>query len=81
MKARSTRVWHHYWSDRPTFPRAIYVLKSANANDIMPSVYVITKNAEKRFSKNVVLFTWHLKKTSVEIVPVETVTVGVLQKS
>ena len=29
-----TRVWHHYESDTPTSSRAIYVLKSANANDI-----------------------------------------------
>ena len=29
--AGSARAWHHHGSDTPTFPRAIYVLKSANS--------------------------------------------------
>ena len=37
--ARRTRAWHHHGSDTSTSPRAIYVLKSANGNDILPSVY------------------------------------------
>ena len=37
--AGRTRVWHHHGSDTPTSPRAIYVLKSANGDDVMPSVY------------------------------------------
>ena len=30
---------HHHGSDTPTSPRAVYVLKSAKCNEIMPSVY------------------------------------------
>ena len=37
--AGRTRVGHHHRSDTPTSPRAVYVLKSAKCNEIMPSVY------------------------------------------
>ena len=36
--ARRSRTGHHHGSDTPTSPRAIYVLKSAKCNEIMPSV-------------------------------------------
>ena len=38
--SQKARAWHHHRSDTPTSPRAIYVIKSANANDIMPSVLI-----------------------------------------
>ena len=38
-EAGRTMTWHPHGSNMPTTPRAIYVLKAANANDIMPSVY------------------------------------------
>ena len=38
--AGRTRAGHHHGSDTPTSPRAIYVLKSAKCNEIMPSVYL-----------------------------------------
>ena len=37
--AGRTRVGHHHGSDMPPSPRAVYVLKSAKCNEIMPSVY------------------------------------------
>ena len=42
------RTWagHHHGSDTPTSPRAIYVLKSAKCNEIMPSVYVVGKSSK-----------------------------------
>ena len=36
--AGRTRAEHHHRSDTSTSPRAIYVLKSAKCNEIMPSV-------------------------------------------
>ena len=36
-----TGGWHHHGSDTPTSSRAIYVLKSAKCNDIMPSVHAL----------------------------------------
>ena len=33
-----TRAWHYHGSDTPTSPMAIFVLKSANANNVMPSL-------------------------------------------
>ena len=39
--AGRTRAGHHHGSDTPTSPKAIYVLKSAKCNEIMPSVYLV----------------------------------------
>jgi hypothetical protein len=34
------KAWHHHWSDTPTSPRAIYVLRSAKGTNIfVGSVY------------------------------------------
>ena len=38
--AGRTRAWLYHGSDMPTSRSSIYVLKSANVNDLMPSVYV-----------------------------------------
>ena len=39
--AGRTRAGHHHGSDMPTSPGAIYVLKLAKCNEIMPSVYLL----------------------------------------
>ena len=35
------RAWHHHGSATTTFPRTIYVLKSADGNDMLPLVYEV----------------------------------------
>ena len=42
--AGRTRAGHHHGSDMSTSTRAIYVLKSAKCNEIMPSVYLLNDN-------------------------------------
>ena len=37
--AGRTRKWHYHGSDTPTFPKAIYVLKSAKGPNIFGGVY------------------------------------------
>ena len=46
-----TRAWHHHGSDKPTSPRAIYVLKSANGGLFYTPLYFGMELVDKRDTK------------------------------
>ena len=68
-----TRVWHHYESDTPTSSRAIYVLKSANANDIHNVFSIGGTGVQKAQKCAYVIYGWSLVMSLISLVLMATV--------